>query len=203
MTKHIALTLSAFSLSLFALAGCNTAEDQNVPIAADASEVDDHGHGHGEGGHEHAESYGEAVEELAELRDTVRDAFAEEDMDTAHGPLHDVGHILEEVSELAGKELTEEQQAAVKSSVDKLFDLFGSVDKMMHGQEGSEYSEVSDDIDAAIATLSGFASESAEHDEDGEHHHEEGDDDEHEEGHDDDDADGEGEASEESADPEE
>ena len=188
MTKHISCTLPALSLAFFVIAGCNTGENQNKPIVADASQVDEHGHDHhGEGGHDHAESFGEAVEELAELRDTVRDAFAAEDLDTAHGPLHDVGHLLDEVSELAGKEeLTEEQQTAVKSSVDKLFDLFGSVDKMMHGQEGSEYSEVSDDIDAAIATLSELASSTSHHDEDGEHHHEDGDD-----------KDGEGESSEE------
>ena len=196
MKKQFACTVGFFSLGLLVLVGCNTAEDQNAPIPADASQVDEHGHAHGEGGHEHAESLGEAVEELTELRNTVRDAFAAEDPDTAHGPLHDVGHILEEVSEMAEKEeLSEEQLASVKSAVDKLFDSFGAVDKMMHGEEGSEYSEVSGDIDAAIATLTEIASESSHDDE---HHHEEGDDDdhEHEEDHGDD-ADGEGESSEE------
>ena len=115
----------------------------------------DHNHGHGHGDHEkHPETYAEAVGQLVSMDKTIRDAFAANDADTAHGPLHDIGHLLEEVTELAQKEtMSEEQTAAVQQAVDSLFELYGAVDATMHGGEGKSYDEVKNDIDAALATL--------------------------------------------------
>jgi hypothetical protein len=153
----LAPVAAGLSLVLFCFAGCNSGTEEGTPIKADADHHDhDHDHGeHDDHGHKHAESFAEAVEELVELRNTVRDAFASNDSEAAHGPLHDVGHLLEEVSELAGKEeLSAEQMATVKSSVEALFEGFGAVDKKMHdATKGSEYSEVAEKIDAAVASL--------------------------------------------------
>ena len=143
---------------------------------------------HAHGGNGHAETVGVAFHELTELYTTVKTAFAADDADTAHGPLHEVGHVLKGVKELANKsELTAEAKATVDQQVEVLMDAYGDVDKMMHGKDGSQYSEVSDKVDAAMAALKTALSELAEHDGDHDHGHDH-DDDEHGD-HDDDDHD--------------
>lgn len=135
---------------VFIFAGCPDSETGPVESAEGH-----HDHDHGHGGHEdHPETYAEAVDQLESIDKTIRDAFAADDADTAHGPLHDIGHLLEEVTELAQKEtMSEEQRADVQQAVESLFDLYGAVDATMHGGEGKSYDEVKDDIDAALATL--------------------------------------------------
>lgn len=119
--------------------------------SADHQHEDDHDH---ENHHDHPETLEEGLKELIALRDTVRDAFAKNDTETAHGPLHDVGHLLEDITGLIEKSgLGEEAVAAARKDIETLFDSFGAVDKTMHGQEGSTYTEVSAKIDAAIQAL--------------------------------------------------
>jgi hypothetical protein len=194
MISNAGLVASAFSLSVVVFVGC---AEQSEPAPVMASHEHEHEHGH-----EHAETLGGALHELTELRDTVRDAFAKDDGEAAHGPLHDVGHLLEEVSELAGEShLSDEAKATIESNVEALLDAFGAVDKSMHSEdEGSAYSEVSEKIDAAITAITAAAGpalkdddehghEHGDHDEDGGHKHDDhGDheDGDHDEKHDDD-----------------
>lgn len=172
--------LACFALCL---AGCANEEEAPLPVMADGHE------GHDHGGHEHAETVGEAFHQLTELHTTVKTAFAADDADAAHGPLHDVGHILDELTELANEsELSAEAKATVAAQVEILMDSYGDVDKTMHGKEGSEYSEVSDKVDGAMAALKTALGELAEHDghhdHDGEDHdHAEGDHDDHDHDH--------------------
>lgn len=169
--------LACFALCL---AGCATEEESNLPVMADGHE----GHDHGE--HEHAETVGEAFHELTELYETVKAGFAADDKDAAHGPMHDVGHVLEELKELADEsELTAEAKATVGEQVEVLMDAYGDVDNTMHGKEGSEYSEVSGKVDAAMAALKTALGELAEHDEHEGHDHDGEDHDDHDEDHDD------------------
>jgi hypothetical protein len=131
------------------VAGCApkagpTADDHSAESHADEHEHEEH----------HFETYDEAVKALAEMRDKIRDSFAKEDVEAAHGPLHDVGHILEHLPELAKKAgHPDEVQASVKEHTDKLFDLFDKVDRKLHGEAGAAYDEVSADVDAALAKL--------------------------------------------------
>ncbi len=100
--------------------------------------------------------------ELSSLRNTIRDAFAANDMDLAHDPLHKVGAVLLAIRELAKKENADsEKQASIQKAVDTLMDAFGRVDKTMHGQEGSTYAEESATIDAAVLELESLISPSA------------------------------------------
>jgi len=165
-------------LALFAM-GCAEDSADAPPVAGDGHDHDhDHDHGHG---HDHPESFKAAVEKASMLRDKIRDGFANEDPDAAHGPLHDVGDVLGSIAAMAEKEgLEGETLTGVRDAVETLKESFGSVDKMMHGGEGSEYSEVSADVDAAMATLVAAAAGAEDHDHD--HGHEEGHDD--HEGHD-------------------
>ena len=110
----------------------------------------------------HPKTYEEAVESLVHIDQTIKTAFAANDEDTAHGPLHEIGHILEDITQLAEKaDLTDEQRQSVKAEVEKLFEEYGSVDATMHGKEGRTYDEASSQIAASLEVLKGVSSAGA------------------------------------------
>lgn len=149
------LVLLSF-MTLFA--GCtNDVAKRDAKTDGGAAEHDhDHGHSHAPA------SAVEGLAELTSLRNTIRDAFAANDMDKAHDPLHEVGDVLMAIPELAKKENADsEKLASVQKAVDTLMDAFGRVDKTMHGQEGSTYTEESATIDAALLELESLLNPSA------------------------------------------
>ena len=96
----------------------------------------------------------DVVTEIVDLRDQIRDGFANGDVDAAHGPLHDVGDRLETLSAVAGQSgLSAEDKDAVEDCVNTLFAAFGEVDKTLHGQEGSTYEEEAATIDETLEKL--------------------------------------------------
>lgn len=138
----------ALSLAFTVGIGCSESPKESSVATSHDHDHDGHDHSHGH------ESLKDAISELTSLRDTIRDAFAKNDLDTADKHLHEVGHILEAISELAKKEqVSAENQEAAKVAVDTLMNAFGNVDKTMHGQEGSTYSEESETIDKALNEL--------------------------------------------------
>ena len=119
-----------------------------------ATETDGHaGHGHGDG-HAHPESFSEAAEQLVTMKNKIRDALTEGDADAAHGPLHNVGHLLEDLAMLAKKEdLSAEQMTAVEEAKETLFDAFALIDDTYHGKEGATYEEKAEEIQAAMKVV--------------------------------------------------
>lgn len=104
------------------------------------------------------QTFQEAVEQIVQLRDTIRDGFAAGDIDAAHGPLHEVGDVLTQIETLAkAGELSEQDLTAVTDSTQSLLDAFGEVDKTLHGGDGSTYDEEAQTIDAVIAVLAEIA----------------------------------------------
>ena len=139
------LVLLSF-VTLFA--GCTDNVGQHDAKAGGAAAEHNHDRSHA------PTTSGEGLAELTALRNTIRDAFAANDMDTAHDPLHEVGDVLLAIPELTKKEnIDSEKQASIQKAVDTLMDAFGRVDKTMHGQEGSTYAEESATIDAAVLEL--------------------------------------------------
>lgn len=141
----------ALLLCLCLFAGCTDDDSlQGKRTAGEGASQHDHGHNH-----DHAPAtVRDGLAELTALRNKIRDAFAANDMDTAHDPLHEVGDVLTAIPELAKNENVDPgQQPAIQKAVDTLMDAFGRVDKTMHGQEGSTYSEESETIDAALVEL--------------------------------------------------
>ncbi len=69
--------------------------------ATDSPETAHSGEGHGEHAHEHGEhekhpqDLKEALAQLTGMRNTIRDAFAKNDADAAHDPLHELGMFWE------------------------------------------------------------------------------------------------------------
>ena len=138
--------------------GCeksDPASDSTATATATDGHDDHEGHDHDE--HEHADTFGGAIAELEELAGTISSSMAKGDGDAAHNPLHEVGHVLEALPELAKKDgLSEEDQASVKGAVATLMDAYGEVDAIMHGEEGKSWDDVKEGIGEAVKTLTSF-----------------------------------------------
>lgn len=136
------------------IAGCSK---PTAPASPKASNGD---HDHKEAGHGHAhdhdlpETYDAAVKAVVKFDETIKNAFAANDKDTAHGPLHEIGDVLEALPKLVEKaDMTDEQRSSAKGAIDKLFEAFGAIDATMHDQEGKSYDELSKEIAENIAVL--------------------------------------------------
>ena len=158
-------TAAVFATVAISLAGCGASGTtaSTPPAEKHNHEHHDHDHeghdheGHGdEHGHAHPESFAEALTEVVELHAKIKTAVAADDLKTADPPLHELGHLLEELPELAQKEsLSEEDQQQVKQAAESLMDSYGAFDERIHGGEskGKSYDEVADQIDEAISKL--------------------------------------------------
>ena len=103
-------------------------------------------------------TFKEAAEQLVAMKNTIRDGFAAGDIDSAHGPLHEVGGLLENMATLAEKaDLSAAQLNAVIQAKETLFDAFGEIDKTLHGGEGSTYEEEAEKIQTAMKVIVGAA----------------------------------------------
>lgn len=96
----------------------------------------------------------EAVTQISSLNQKIKIALAEDDIKTADGPVHQLGHILEDVNEMAQEEgLAEGDIEEIKAAVETLFKTFGEVDERIHTGSGKRYSDVETEISQAIKTL--------------------------------------------------
>lgn len=156
---------------LFFAVGCGPSPSDPAGGTAAKSDHDhehDHGHDHDHGGSAKpaggaeggaksavkAENYADAIRQLTEMHGKMKTAFGKKDIDAAHGPLHDVGHVLELIPALAAKETQDETVlASIRKPVDELFDHYSKVDEKLHGESGVTYEEVSSQIDAALEKL--------------------------------------------------
>ena len=99
------LAMVAFALTIV---GCEPAK----PKADAGADTADHGHDHA-----HAETLADAVKELEGICATIKAAFAKDDAEAAHEPMHEVGHVLGEIPDLVAKStLDDAGKAEVKES---------------------------------------------------------------------------------------
>jgi chromosome segregation ATPase len=88
----------------------------------------------------------------------MREALEKGEKDKADDALHEIGHVLEHVDELAEKaSLSEAQRDDVKKDVEELLDHFSAIDEKIHGDEQVAHDELSEKIHAAIERLHGHA----------------------------------------------
>ncbi|MCG8650381.1 MAG: hypothetical protein MI861_11150 [Pirellulales bacterium] len=163
MRWFIHLSLSGL-LAFFLIAATGCKDPGSTTVAqTDASDSDDdhdhddddHGeHAHG-GEHKHPETYDEAVTELLAIHKAIAEAFAADNADDAHGPLHDVGHLLEDTEALVEKaDMDDDTKKKLHEAIEQLFASYSAVDDKMHDEdEGKDYSDVAKQIEDAISTL--------------------------------------------------
>ena len=147
MTTDSALRRTLLSIvALGILVGCQPAET--------ATQDAEHGHSH-----DHADgpkSFEEGVAQLKAIQIQVNQAMENDDPDAAHDPLHDVGHLLNRLPELAADtDLEESDWNEVKADVDRLFEAFGDVDSAFHadGDKLAAYESSKSAIDEGVAGL--------------------------------------------------
>ena len=158
--KNLSALLIGFGLML---AGAGCGEGTGKTAAPTATDDHDHDHGHG---HEHADSYAGVLAELSELQSVVQKAFTDGDPDSAHDALHEVGHVLELTVAMAQKEgSSKERLEEVTVAVESLFEAYGAIDKGMHGGEKMAWSDVSADVETAMAVLKEGVEDGHGHDE--------------------------------------
>ena len=166
-----------------ALLGCGPSGGPPAPSpaagpAADPHDHDGHDHAdHQDGdqdheGHEHQSGdssqpapadFAAAVAELQQQYEGIRDAFRSGEKDKADGPLHQVGHTLEALPDLAAKaKLGEQDLAAAKSAAKVMFEAYGKIDEAIHGGQEPDYDSVADKLDKAMADLNELAQRPAE-----------------------------------------
>ncbi len=180
MRHFIDFPLFALLLSLLiATLGCQDSGSSTVSKTDASSQADgDHDHDHGDhdhGDHDHdagsdpslpptgsdqeqhqdPETYDEAVTELVATQKAIAEAFAAGNQDDAHGPLHDVGHLLGNTETLVEKsDMDDDTKKKLSEAIEQLFASYGAVDEKMHNSEkGKDYSDVSEQIENAISEL--------------------------------------------------
>ena len=154
------LVLSAIACAGLVTLGCTppaaveSTTTNKPPMAADELE-----HAH-DGDHVHAATYPEAVAMVDGLREKIRDAFAKGEGMSADSSVHEIGHVLEDMTMLAKKaSLSDADQVEVGTAVESLLDAFGKIDEKLHGGDGVDYDKVATEIDAAFVTLKKFTGE--------------------------------------------
>ena len=167
-----------------------SAENHGEHEGHDHEGHDEHEHDHDHEGHDHAghdhkghidakdaglstddlvsldqpevsENFDDAFGQLSEIVDTISAGLEKGNIDEAHGPLHDIGALLEGVSESAKKSsMPDAAKKAIAKSIDQLFDDFGAIDHKLHNSEkGKDYADVADSIKAAMKDLKGYVKE--------------------------------------------
>jgi len=131
------------------LLGCETKSVPGKPLVATGNAG---GHSHGD--HKEATTMAEAIKEIDSHRIAIKDAFAKKQPEDAHDSLHEIGHVIESITALAAEHATtDESKQVVKKAVGELLDCFGAVDETLHSEKGKSYEEVSERVDAAMASL--------------------------------------------------
>lgn len=150
-----ALLLLAVSCGAVALTGCSEpVGEESHSQASGAEHEKEHGDESGHSGHS-VDSFEDAVAELSEMKTVICKAFAEGTPDDAHDALHDVGHLLESLPELASKDLKLDQAAmtSLDAAVEALFDGFGKLDETFHGGDEVDAEQIESELAKAIDQL--------------------------------------------------
>lgn len=140
------------SLFLFGLSGCGSAPSPESPSMV--ADHHDHDHHHDHHHHEEVENFADGVGKLRGHFETIRDALSEDDIDTAHDPIHQVGHLLESLTQLVDHVgLDDDDQATAKAAIDSMFAAYGELDKAIHGAQPVDYEAVREPLDQGMADL--------------------------------------------------
>jgi cytochrome c556 len=139
------------------LIGCApAAPPAAVPVRQAASDHD-HDHGHDHADHDEPETVAAGLTQLKKLCAEVKAHLAAGDHEKADGPVHMVGHLLEELGELVAKEKPA-AEAEAKQALEAIFESFDKLDTVIHGADEEarkklDYAEHAPAIEAALAKL--------------------------------------------------
>lgn len=137
-----------------AAVGCKPAG--NPPAAQPAA---DHDHAHDDH-HDHPETLAAGVAELRKVAATIAAELSSGSREAADDAVHEVGHLLEDLSGLvADAKVPAELAATAKQAIADLEESFGKLDEALHAAEGQGespaevHASVKDRIESALGTL--------------------------------------------------
>ena len=155
--RRLPIVASWCALAIFTV-GCEPPQGSS---GTQAGHGEDHAHDHGDdhrGEHQHPETYEEALAEIKELHESVREVFTSGgDPHDADADVHEVGHLLEDLPDLAEMlDLSVEAMSEVKQAADRAFEAYADLDTLIHdGPDAVDvtFEEVNEIVDAALADL--------------------------------------------------
>ena len=139
------------------LIGCAPAAPPATPSSRPAAAAHDHDHDHDHADHDEPETVAAGLAQLKKLCAEVKAHLAAGDHEKADGPVHMVGHLLEELGELVAKEKPA-AEAEAKQALEAIFESFDKLDTVIHGADEEarkklDYAEHAPAIEAALAKL--------------------------------------------------
>jgi hypothetical protein len=105
-------------------------------------------------GHDHPETFTEAVSALRSHHDAIRDGFQSGSPEEAHDPLHEVGHVMEGMPKLAADAgMAASDLESLKSCLEQLFEAYGTVDDAMHTGQEPDYEAVAQQLEDNVSAI--------------------------------------------------
>ena len=161
------IILSSFIVvALLFNSGCDS---KPAGKAGDSKAAHDHSHDGHDHGHDHDHDHKETAASPADaLKSTLEkaiaatqkifDAGAGGKVEDAHDELHDIGHFLESLPELAKKAaLDTASQEAVNKASKSLFEVMGKIDELLHDGKEVKFDEFKADMEAGLSELKKIA----------------------------------------------
>lgn len=153
--------LSSFIVAALLLgSGCDS---KPVGKAGDPKAAHDHSHdGHDHDHKETAASPADALKSMLEksvaATQKIYDAGNGGKVEDAHDELHDIGHFLEALPELAKKAaLDTASQEAINKASKSLFEVMGKIDELLHDGKEVKFDDFKADMDAGLSELKKIA----------------------------------------------
>lgn len=166
-TRRMLFSIAVAGLSV----GCNSpAIDPPTDAATLAEAIVNDADSDREESHEHDETkspltFAESVNQILVHGESVKKAFVANDPEAAHHDLHELGHLLKQLTKLVKKEkLSDADQGSIAEASNKLFHAYDELDQLMHHDDdktadaAAAFDKQSIAIDAGLAALRSIAS---------------------------------------------
>ena len=128
---------------------------------------DDHGHDDHGHGHELPATVEAAIKQLKKVTNQVRAALKDGETGKADSLVHSIGHLIEDLNEkIASADVEQKVKDAATAASEKIFDAYGELDSVLHGDkeeiENLQFSDFGPAITKATKTLESLLLEAKE-----------------------------------------
>ena len=135
----------------------------------DHDEHDHDEHDHDEHGHDHdlPATVEAAIAQLKKVTNQVRAALNSGETKKADSLVHSIGHLIEDLNEkIASADVEQKVKDAATAASEKIFDMYGEIDSVLHGAEEEikniKFSDFGPAINKATKTLESLLLEAKE-----------------------------------------
>lgn len=155
---------SCIVATLLFSSGCDSKPDGK---GGDAKAAHDHSHDGHDHDHDHdqkgtaaspADALKSTLEKAVAATQKIFDAGTGGKVENAHDELHDIGHFLESLPELAKKAAVDTtSQEAINKACQSLFEVMGKIDELLHDGKEVKFDEFKADMEAGLNDLKKIA----------------------------------------------